>query len=201
MGWRDAAWSRVVFWLKIMLPLAALVILSTLFLLSRSVDPRSAIPFSQGEIADRIGGQQMTTLSFSGASAEGHLIGVTAATARPDPDRAGRILTDGLAAVIDLTTGTRLTLSADTGLLDETADTAVLTGAVRLTSTQGYDLQSEAIESGLSRLLVISPGPVTGSGPAGRLSANAMRLDSDPVTGQATLLFTGGVRLLYDPQT
>ncbi len=200
MSWRDEGWSRMVFWLKILLPLAALAILSTLFLLSRSVDPRNAIPFSQVEIADRVGGQQMTALSFSGASIEGHLIGFTAAAARPDPAAPDRILTEQPAAMIDLISGTHLTLNAASGTLDEPADRATLTGAVRLTSSLGYEVRSDAIEAALSRLAVTSPGPVEGKGPPGNFTAGAMVLDSDPVTGQARLLFTGGVRLIYLPQ-
>lgn len=190
----------MVSWLKILLPLAALAILSTLFLLSRSVDPRNAIPFSQLDIDDRIGGQQMTALAFSGASTEGHLIGFTATAARPDAANPDRVLTEQPAAIIDLTTGTRLTLQAQHGTVDEPADLATLTGAVRLTSSLGYDITSAALTAALTRLAVTSPGPVQGSGPPGQFSAGAMVLDSDPATGQARLLFTGGVRLVYDPQ-
>jgi lipopolysaccharide export system protein LptC len=200
MTWRDKGWSRTVFWLKILLPMAALAILSTLFLLSRSVDPRNAIPFTQVEIADRIGGQQMTALSFSGASTEGHLIGFTAAAARPDPANPDRVLTESPAAVIDLITGARLTLHAAAGTVDEPADRATLTGTVRLTSSLGYEVQSELITAALTRLAVTSPGPVQGHGPPGRFTAGAMVLDSDPDNGQARLLFTGGVRLIYLPQ-
>lgn len=200
MSWRDEGWSRTVFWLKILLPLASLAILSTLFLLSRSVDPRSAIPFSQSDIADRIEGQQMTGLSLSGASLKGDLIGFTATAARPDPDSPDRLLAENPAAVIDLTGGTRLTLQAKHGTVDDPGDTVMLTGAVRLTSSQGYDLRSDAITARMRDLSVISPGPVQGTGPPGQITAGAMVLDNDPATGQARLLFTKGVRLVYDPQ-
>jgi lipopolysaccharide export system protein LptC len=200
MGWREAGWSRMVFWLKILLPLAALAILSTLFLLSRSVDPRAAIPFSQVDIADRIDGQQMTAPIFAGVSVEGHVIGFTARAARPDPATPDRVLTDAPAAVIDLTTGIRVTVNGDAGTFDQAADMATLTGAVRLTNSQGYEMTSNAMQSTLSRLSVTSPGPVQGTGPPGRFTAGAMMLDSDPVTGKATLLFTGGVHLIYRPQ-
>ncbi len=201
MPWRDKGWSRIVFWLKITLPLAALALLSTLFLLSRSVDPRSGIPFTQVEIAERISGQQMTALIYSGVSAEGHQVGLTADSARPDPVTSSRMLTQNPVAVVNLTDGSQVTVQAADGTVDEAADLLTLTGAARLTSSLGYVVDSAALTAAMTRLAINSPGPITGSGPPGRFSAGTMALDSDPVTGQATLLFTGGVHLVYDPQS
>ena len=45
--------SRVVAWLRVLLPLAALAILSTLFLLPKSHDPDAAIPYADVD-ADRM---------------------------------------------------------------------------------------------------------------------------------------------------
>ena len=40
--------SRLVTWAKVALPLAALAILSTLFLLADRIDPTAAIPYADG---------------------------------------------------------------------------------------------------------------------------------------------------------
>ena len=50
----DNLHSRLVYWLKITLPLVALMILSSVFLLSRSIRPEDAIPFAEVDIADRV---------------------------------------------------------------------------------------------------------------------------------------------------
>ena len=47
MAARDNVHSRVVFWLKIILPLLALAILSTLFLFSRRIDTDQALPYAE----------------------------------------------------------------------------------------------------------------------------------------------------------
>ena len=47
-------YSRMIVWLKVLLPLMALALLSTLFLLSRNVDPLASIPFAQAEIDERL---------------------------------------------------------------------------------------------------------------------------------------------------
>ena len=45
--------SRMVFWLKIAMPLLALAILSTLFLFARQVEFEGTLPYAQVEIDDQ----------------------------------------------------------------------------------------------------------------------------------------------------
>ena len=52
-GGRDNLHSRVVAWMKIILPRAALGLLSTLFLISRTVDPTQQPPISQIDLEQR----------------------------------------------------------------------------------------------------------------------------------------------------
>ena len=54
--------SRVVSWLKVLFPLIALALLSTLFLLSRAIDPGQAIPFAEKEVQDRRKHQQIQVM-------------------------------------------------------------------------------------------------------------------------------------------
>lgn len=199
--WHDQAWSRAVAWLKIVLPLTALGLLSTLFLLSRSVDPMSTLPLSEGDIEERARGQQMTDLSYSGTTEEGHLIAFSADAARPDKAITDRINTERPKAVIDLTDGGRLTMHALKGQVNEPDDLARLTGGVEFTSTTGYRLKSEDISSALTYLRVTSPGAVEGNGPPGVFTAGRMTITTDPESGKAVMLFTDGVHLVYDPKS
>ncbi len=50
MATYDNTYSRVVAWLKILLPLLALAILSTLFLVARTIDPAQNIPYADVDI-------------------------------------------------------------------------------------------------------------------------------------------------------
>jgi lipopolysaccharide export system protein LptC len=45
-------YSRLVAWLKIILPLIALGILATLFLVSRTIDPSQTIPYADVDVQD-----------------------------------------------------------------------------------------------------------------------------------------------------
>ncbi|MEO0504251.1 MAG: hypothetical protein AAFZ14_13070, partial [Pseudomonadota bacterium] len=64
-------YSRFVAWLKVLLPLAALALLSTLFLLSRNTDPIAAVPFADDELLDRVRDEQITGPFFSGTTTDG----------------------------------------------------------------------------------------------------------------------------------
>ena len=87
-------YSRMVQLLKVILPLAALTLLSAVFLLSRGVDLGSPIPFAEDEIVERTRDQQVTGPFFSGVTPQGEQIQVQAKLARPGgPDSRGPVPT------------------------------------------------------------------------------------------------------------
>ncbi len=200
MPWRETLYSRIVSWLKIILPLVALAILSTLFLLSRGRDNLGAIPFTQTELQERIREGMVNKPYFAGASAQGDLISFTAETAKPDPERNAAARAEKLSARIDLVGGTTITFTSDNALLDTAEDTARLTGGVIVTTTTGYDLRTEGLFTSMREIEAESNGPVSGTGPAGAINAGKMVLNSDPETGDAHLFFTNRVKLVYQPQ-
>jgi lipopolysaccharide export system protein LptC len=75
--------SRVVAWLKIILPLTALGILSTLFLFSRTIDPSDAIPYATVDVEERAREPRVTAPAYAGVTSDGARLSMTAAEARP----------------------------------------------------------------------------------------------------------------------
>jgi lipopolysaccharide export system protein LptC len=201
MSRRDRYYPRVIAWLRIGLPLAALGLLSTLFLLSRDIDPTQSIPFSRGEIEERIRDQRVTAPNFAGATDRGDLINLTAGSANLDPDDNARLLADAMTARIDLTGGASIEFQADRGVIDTSAQMARLIGGAIITSSTGYRITTDELSAALDVLDVTTTGPVRGEGPPGRFSAGRMQLGTDPDTGHAQLLFTNSVKLVYDPET
>ncbi|SEP92821.1 LPS export ABC transporter periplasmic protein LptC [Thalassovita taeanensis] len=197
--WRDRFHSRIVAWLKIILPLAALVLLSTLFLLSRSRDPSTTIPFSQIDLQERARDEIVTEPQFSGATANGDLISFTAASARPDPTDNNKALAQTLSAKIDLTSGTRITFTAESARLDTKREMAELTGGVIISSSTGYVVRTDTLITSMSEIGAETMGTITGEGPVGTLSAGKMLLTSNRDTNEAQLLFTNRVKLVYQP--
>lgn len=193
--------SRLVSWLKILLPLVALAILSTLFLVSRSIDPDAAIPYAEVDVEQLAREPQLTAAEYSGVTSDGAAITITATSARPDQSDSGRVTAAGLNATMNIPGGLKTDLVADNGVIDTTADILTLDGAVRVNTSTGYALRTGRLTSALGRTEVIAVGPVTADAPYGTLQSGGLILK--PAEGDAAgyvLVFNGGVKLVYQPE-
>ena len=193
-------YSRLISYLKVLFPLTALAILSTLFLLSRAVDPDAQIPFADKEIQDRLRDQQVTGPFFTGTTVDGDQIMFSAEKLTTPEGQTGSNEAENIKTVLDLAQGDSITMTANRAIFDLARDHAELTGEVLITTTSGYRMSSDLLTTAISTLTLISPGPVSGEAPAGTLYAGSMSL-SVPQTGAAAqLVFTNGVKLVYSPK-
>ena len=191
-------YSRLVAWLKVLLPLMAILLLSTLFLLSRNVDPVATLPFAETEIDERVSEQQITGPFFSGTTSGGDRVSLSAEKMATRSGLNNEAV--DLAAQIDLVSGTRLILMSDQGQFDMAANTSTLVGNVVITTSSGFNLSSETLIADFDSLSVQSPGAVQGFAPFGTLDAGQMRLQREEAGSDAHLVFTNGVKLVYTPQ-
>ncbi len=192
-------YSRLIAYLKILLPLAALALLSTLFLLSRSVDPQATIPFAKKDVTDRMRDQQVTEPFYSGTTRNGDELLVTARSARPAIGDRPASATALMARVITKG-GVTIVLNADSGAFQDQSGTARFRGNVVVTTSTGYVVHSDAIDAQLKQFSAISPGKITGTGPIGDFSAGRMHLETKNGSDNAHVLFNGGVKLIYTPK-
>lgn len=201
MARADNTYSRVVAGMKILLPLAALGLMSTLFLISRTVDPSKSVPVANIDLEQRAQDLGVTNPSFAGVTESGDEIAFSARQARPEPDMPRRLVAEQVAAEMRLAGGTVITLHARQGRLDQEAMAAALLGAVRITTSTGYAMETERLDARLDVLFAESAGPVRATGPIGALEAGRMILRHNAETDTAEVLFTGGVKLIYRPLT
>lgn len=194
------SYSRWVSWLKVLLPLAALGLLSTLFLLSRAIDPETVIPFADKEIQDRLRDQQVTGPFFSGTTAEGDLISFSAEILKTPDGRTGANRAEDVTVEVVIIGGAKINVVAAMSEFDIANDLAELTGDVVITTSTQYRIVSEKLSSQLSVLNLQSPGPVEATGPAGHLNAGSMLMTSSEDGKPAQLIFTNGVKLVYTPK-
>lgn len=192
-------YSRMVAFFKVMLPLAALAILATLFLLSRSVDPTATIPFAEADMADRLRDQQITAPFFSGTTPKGDEIIVSATLARPGGPGVPAEAKD-VSARLTMADGSRITLDSDTASVNVTEDIATFAGGVRIATQSGFVVHTELLNTALRGVSGNSPGEITGTGPIGDFSAGQMDMEAKNGDGSVHLLFKGGVKLVYDPK-
>ncbi|CUH39915.1 Lipopolysaccharide-assembly, LptC-related [Jannaschia seosinensis] len=191
-GWH----TRLVRLGRLVLPVLALMLLSTVFLLARSVDPQDAISFADVDVSERARDQQLTAPNVTGVSADGTAFDLSARMARPDPGDPG--LMNAQTVRLVLTGDGRATVTSDFARIDTQQRDLMLDGDVRIDTSTGYRVRTERLEGTLGRLRIVSPGEVTGEGPLGRMRAGSLTIDED-ADGAARLLFTGGVDLLYTP--
>ncbi len=194
------SYSRWVSWLKVLLPMMALALLSTLFLLSRAIDPQTTIPFADKEIQDRLRDQQVTGPFFSGTTTDGDLISFAAETLRTPDGKVGANQAEVVEVVLAISGGAKITILADAAAFDIATDNAELSGDVIITTSTDYRIISDMLTTRLSALNVQSPGPVEATGPPGKLNAGSMVLTTSDQGKPTQLIFTNGVKLVYTPK-
>jgi lipopolysaccharide export system protein LptC len=189
--------SRLIAWAKIVLPLLALGLLSTIFLLSDRREPMETVPFAEALQDGETTREGISGPQYAGKTTRGDLLTMSATRARPQPD--GSILAEDLTAAMRLIDGGEILLDALSATLPEDSQTARLQGGVRIRSSAGYVLDTEALTTALDRIEAESLGPVSGAGPLGTLEAGRMRITAPGGDGSVQLLFTEGVKLVYQP--
>lgn len=186
--------SRIVAWLRILLPLAALAILSTLFLLGQSPDPESGAPYADVDLEGLASDPRMTAPEFAGVTDGGASITLRADRASPDPTR------DGSAS------GMRLTWRAADGLAaDLTAphvqiegDLIALSGGVRMTTSDGWAITAPQFEARPTSDQITAETDLRGFAPMGEWRAGRMIWAPDD-KGDNLLNLSDGVQLIYRP--
>lgn len=197
---RRDRYSRTVALLKVAFPLAALALLSTLFLLSRAMETDTAIPFADKEIQDRLRDQQITGPFFSGSTPDGDQIAFAAEKLITVGGRVGTNRAEDVIASLQTAQGATFQLRADMVELDIAANSAEMTGDVSMVTSTGYRITTAQLNAQVSALDITAPGEIIATGPLGDLTAGKMRVFS-PNEGDSTqMLFSNGVKLVYTPK-
>jgi lipopolysaccharide export system protein LptC len=189
--------------MKILLPLVALGLLSTIFLFSKKSDPTEDLPIRTRAILEEKESEQASNATYSATMDDGALLTLRAATTRPDPDVADGLVASDFAAQMDMTDGSRINLSSPNAALDNEASTATLRGGVRIISSTGYTIETDTLKAATNRISAESEGTVTATAPEGTLTAGRMVITDQAESGgdDVQLLFTDGVKMIYEPQS
>lgn len=194
----DNLHSRIVGWAKIILPLCALALLSTLFLVARNPPDQSEIPFA--EIEEMARDQRITAPKFSGLTNDGAIMIISARSAQPDITRPDTVIIDTLTFRMENPDGSTLAVAATSGELDGRARIARFLGLARMETSSGFQMETNGLIAELDTGIVTTDGLLEIHAPFGELTAGKVtfKVSSDQ-TGQQ-MLFTDGVRLIYRPQ-
>ncbi|MEM6823827.1 MAG: hypothetical protein AAF566_01840 [Pseudomonadota bacterium] len=193
-------YSTLVAWLKILLPLAALGILSSVVFFARDADEQRTIPFVSDQGAIDAEEERLTQPEYVGLTSDGSSILILADRVVPDGGNLQVLDARNFRGVIEAEDGRILKADAPDARLDLASDIANLFGDVTVRTSDGFEIRTNGLLSHLDVTLVESEGPLSGVSPFGSLDAGNMRYSAAP-NGSTLLVFDGGVKLLYQPGT
>ncbi|MEL6932808.1 MAG: hypothetical protein AAFO17_06905, partial [Pseudomonadota bacterium] len=130
MLFQENLYSKLVAWTKIILPLTALGILSTLFLFSQNVDPTASIPLSEIDLEQRAQDQGATKATFAGVTDEGDEVVINAAVAKPSVNDPRLIEAEKVRGQMRLQRGGVVDMVSDQADVHQNQMTVVLRGNV-----------------------------------------------------------------------
>lgn len=195
----DNLYSQIVGWAKIILPLCALGLLSTLFLFARAPTEPSEIALEEVEAIARE--QRVSAPEFSGLTDDGAIIVIAADAARPDATKPDTIGIDDMRLRMDNPDGSNIEITATQGEIDGRAQVARFLGLARLVTSTGYEMETNGLIAELQTGLVTTDGLLEIRAPFGQLTAGKVTFQMASEGISQEMLFTDGVRLLYTPQT
>ena len=192
-------YSKTVYVLKIVLPLIALGMLASLFLLSRSQTATPvALPFSDSDLDARIREQRISSPIYNGTNTAGDDISLSAGKIIPQitPDSPGQ-MTD-LAVTVATAAGTEFGITADLGEYDSKTTTVALRGGVDLTTSAGYQITSPSVVFDPRQTRLIAQGPIVGQGPNMTLTAGKLEISRPNGTESLQIRFTQGIKVVLN---
>lgn len=195
---QDNLYSRFVNWSKILLPLAALALLSTVFLLARGDEAETDIPIAELEAIARE--PRISAPRFAGTTEDGSAIAVSAGLIRPDADNPEAFIIEEIRATVDSPDGSRIEMTSGAGVIDGRARTVELSALVRLTTSSGYMMETTGLLAQMDSGQIASLGALEVRAPFGQISAGRLTISTDPAGLGQRMVFNDGVRLLYQPQ-
>jgi len=194
----DNRYSLFVNWSKIILPLIAIALLSTLFLFSKRPTDGDLIPFA--EIEEIARENRLTNPNFSGVGANRIKFEVSAIAARPDAADARVITVDRTRIALESVAGDTVEIIAGSSRIDPAAKTLTTAALTRVSASSGYTMETEGLIATFDAGTVETTGPLEARAPYGRLSAGHMLIRGANDDGGLMIVFNQGVRLVYLPK-
>lgn len=190
--------------MRVVLPLAGLGVLSTVFLLARTVDPSRAIALQDIDLTTITHEPRLSNSRIAGMTADGAGIVVTSRMTRSETalgeDRPAVLYLEDPAGQLDLTDDDRLDFRALHGLIDMGTRQITLTENAELDTLSGYTARMNVLRGHLDKVDMIGEGDVFASGPLGDVTATRLRVTAPDLPPFGHILeFEGNVHLRYQP--
>ncbi len=204
MAARRSIGTQVVRIARLVLPLGAVLLLSTIFLLPQTIDPQRAVELAEIDVAEITREPRVGAARFAGVTQDETAVTIRAHTVRSSGDmvQTGPIVLtlDAPEGTLRFPSGRMARFHGAVGRIDQPADMLELQGGVRLETSDGYVLRMPELQSALGQTHIKGQGGVSGTAPAGKISSDSVELTRIEGHDDGYLLaFRGNVRLIYLP--
>ncbi|WP_374763068.1 LPS export ABC transporter periplasmic protein LptC [Yunchengibacter salinarum] len=189
-------WDRFVAAMRLLLPLAALILGGVTALWPMLNDREVSFTLARDEVAASDGKVRMTDLTYTGTDAVDRLFTLQAARGVQDNPGAPRVSLEDIRARMSLKPDDPARLTAKRGIYMIREDRLTLSGTVDLSTGSGYHLSMLEATVNLKDHSAVGRGAITGTAPLGRLTADRLAIDVDDRSG----VFSGDVRLHITPK-
>ena len=194
IDFRRARKSTFVRTMKVMLPLLAFAILGLVLIWPQLRSRSEGFRLSFANVAPADGGITMQKARYRGTDRNNRPYLVTADVATQEGGAVRQVALDRVAGDITMGDNSWLSLTANTGLFNQDAQTLWLQGDINVFSDRGYEFHGLTADIDLKAGTMATDDKVWGHGPLGQINANAMRV----YERGDRVVFTNGVKtLLY----
>ena len=192
------SYSAFVVWVKTLLPILALGMLSTIFLFSGKVDVTQSLPYAKLNIAEIVREQRITKPYFSGVSYNDTEITLSAAYASSDTQNADILNITDLSIILTSAHAKTVRITAGLGTLDATKQKVTVSKDVYLTAMPDFWLKTNSLTVDLQQGVATADTMFQSVTALGTINAGNMIVKT--ITNDQQIIFTNGVRLIYYPK-
>ena len=193
------SYSAFVVWVKTLLPIAALGMLSTIFLFSGKVDVTQSLPYAKFNIAEIIREQRITKPYFSGVSNNGTEIILSAAYASLDIKNVDILTITQLSVILTSQNAKTIRITAGRGTLNSALQEIVISEDVHLTAALGFWLKTNNLTVDLKQGVVTAHNVFQGLTGLGTIDAEKVVVQM--IAEDQQIIFTNSVHLIHYPKS
>ena len=191
-------YSRFVRVVKFALPILAIAILSTVFLVQREDPFDGQLVFSDNDRQALDDGLTISNPQITGTSTTGGYR-ISAKSAVPDSANAREIRFTGLVATADRGGGRVVEITGDQGTAYVKSEVIVVRGNVVVTASDGFRAETERATADLAAGY-FQTGPVMAISPEGQIEAGGLRIERGADSTKDFFFFEKGVKLVHHPE-
>ena len=189
-------YSRVVAWLKIVLPLLALIVMGTVFLINSDDSFDTGFTFSEGDLNTLDAGSFLNQPQIDGTTDKGEPFHLIADRISPQEGNQNLVTVSALSGNFTFLSGEWVKLTANEAIMDIKAQTMLFNSGGRIETSDGNTAEIGSL------LIHMTNGNMSGTdinanGPLGQISADQFRIDANE-TENRMLWFENNVMMRYD---